>query len=78
MTVDSISTLHLSHNISSVILFYVDNSDQLHNLYNLVKLLVNYYQSLSDTANNKVYNNILSSFNYSLICSYYDYKDDNF
>jgi len=78
MTVDSISTLHLTHNISSVILFYVDNSDQLHNLYNLVKLLVNYYQSLSDTANNKVYNNILSSFNYSLICSYYDYKDDNF
>lgn len=78
MTVDSISTLHLTHNISSVILFYVDNSDQLHNLYNLVKLLINYYQSLSDTANNKVYNNILSSFNYSLICSYYDYKDDNF
>lgn len=78
MTVDGARALRLTHDTTSAVPFYVDNSGQLRNLHNPAELLVDYYQPSPGTADNKVYNDIPGGSNYGLTCNYYGRKDGDF
>lgn len=70
VTEDSAGALVLTHDTSSAVPFYVDNSNQLRSLQNPDKFLVDYYKPSSGTADNQVYNDIPSSSNYNITCAF--------
>lgn len=70
VTVDNTGAIRLTHDATTAVPFYKDSSNQLRNLHDPSKLLVDYYIPNAGTADNTVYVDAPSDSNYRITCSY--------
>jgi hypothetical protein len=78
VTVDQTGAVRLTHDASTAVPFYKDSSNQLRNLHDPSKLLVDYYIPNSATADNTVYNDVPSGSNYGITCTYNGDNSENY